>query len=514
MKITRALISVSDKTGVDKLAAFLAGMGVEILSTGGTAKFLREKGIKVIDVSEYTGFPEIMDGRVKTLHPKVHGGILGIRANKEHCESLNKLGIPFIDMVVVNLYPFEATIKKSNVTLEDAIENIDIGGPTMIRAAAKNWQDVVVLVDPADYEKAMEYIKAGDVPKEFKMQLSAKVYTHTARYDGMISSYLTGLSGENGKMFPEALNFQFYKAQECRYGENPHQKAAFYREKSPSFACVSTAKQLQGKELSYNNILDTDSSFRIALDFKEPAACIVKHNNPCGVAIASVLVDAFVNARACDPVSAFGGIVAFNRKVDAATAQEIIKGYVEVVIAPGYEKGALEALANKKDIRVLDVEGQPFGMEGMEMRRVLGGLLVQEFDAPTFDASTIKVVTKRAPTAQELKGLEFAWKVCKHVKSNAILITTDTATVGVGAGQMSRVDSSKISISKALSSTKGCVVASDAFFPFPDALEALIAAGITAVIQPGGSVKDNEAIATADKHNIAMVMTGQRHFKH
>lgn len=514
MAIKRAVISVSDKRGVDVIAAFLQSQGVDILSTGGTAKFLKEKGIKVTDISDYTGFPEIMDGRVKTLHPKVHGGILAIREKEEHVKSLERLGIPFIDMIIVNLYPFEATIKKPNVSFEEVIENIDIGGPTMIRAAAKNFQDVVVVVDPEDYNIIIDYMKKGEIPYEFKFYLAKKVFTHTANYDGMISSYLTKVTKEGLQDFPEVLNLQYQKVQECRYGENPHQKAAFYKENNVTVACVSSAKKLQGKELSYNNFLDTDSCFRIVLEFEEPAAVIVKHNNPSGVAFSDNLKKAYLMARECDPVSAFGGIVALNRKVNAETAKEIAETFVEVVIAPGYDIDALEIFGKQPNLRVLDVAGLPMRIEGLEMRRVVGGMLIQDFDLVTFDKEKLNVVTKRPPTEEEMKALEFAWKVCKHVKSNAILIANNNATVGVGAGQMSRVDSAKIAVMKARSELKGCVAASDAFFPFPDGLQVLADAGITAVIQPGGSMRDKEVIEIADKYNIAMVMTGIRHFKH
>ncbi len=514
MIIKRAVISVSDKTGIDTFAAFLQSHGVEILSTGGTAKFMKKKGIKVIDISDYTGFPEIMDGRVKTLHPKVHGGILAIRSKAEHVASLEQLNIPFIDMVVVNLYPFEATIKKEGVSFEEVIENIDIGGPTMIRAAAKNFQDVVVVVDPEDYSTVIDYMKKGEIPYDFRFYLAKKVFSHTARYDGMISSHLTKITKDGTQTFPEVLNLQYVKVQECRYGENPHQKAAFYKEKDVNIACVSSAKKLQGKELSYNNFLDTDSCFRIVVEFDEPAAVIVKHNNPCGAACSENLKDAYLMARECDPVSAFGGIVALNRKVDGETAKEIAETFVEVVIAPGYEKDALEIFSKQPNLRVLDVEGLPLKIEGMEMRRVVGGMLVQDFDLITYDKNNLKVVTKRKPTDDEMKALEFAWKICKHVKSNAILISNKNATVGVGAGQMSRVDSARIAVMKARSDLKGCVAASDAFFPFPDGLQVLAEAGITAVIQPGGSMRDKEVIEVADKYNIAMVFTGIRHFKH
>lgn len=514
MVINRAIISVSDKRGLDKLGKFLSENGVEILSTGGTAKYLRDSGINVIEISEYTGFPEIMDGRVKTLHPKVHGGILAIRSKKEHCESLQKLNIPFIDLVVVNLYPFEETIKKNNVSFEEVIENIDIGGPTLIRAAAKNFQDVLVVVDPDDYDSLIEYLKDGNIPYDFRFYLAKKVFAHTARYDGLISSYLSRITDKGLKEYPDILNLQYEKVYECRYGENPHQKAAFYKEKNINFACVSSAKKIQGKELSYNNFLDTDSAFRIALEFEEPCAVIVKHNNPCGVAVSDVLKNAYVLARECDPVSSFGGIVALNRKVDSETAKEITETFVEVVIAPGYEEKALEIFAKQPNLRVLDVEGLPMRIEGLEMRRVVGGMLVQDFDLISYDKDKLQVVTKRKPTDEEMEALFFAWKVCKHVKSNAILIARKNVTVGIGAGQMSRVDSAKIAVMKARSDLRGCVAASDAFFPFPDGLQVLAEAGVSAVIQPGGSLRDKEVIDLADSYNIAMVFTGVRHFKH
>lgn len=514
MAIRRALISVSDKSGIDRLASFLSNKGVEILSTGGTASFLKNKGIPVVDVSDYTGFPEIMDGRVKTLHPKIHGGILGIRSKIEHVESLKKLNIPFIDMVVVNLYPFEATIKKPGVSFEEIIENIDIGGPTLLRASAKNFQDVLVLVDPTDYDRAIEYIEKGEIPYDFKFYLAKKVYAHTARYDGVISSYLSSLQDGKVNMFPDVLNLQYFKVQECRYGENPHQRAAFYKEQNIDFACVSSAKKIQGKELSYNNILDTDSCFRIVIEFTEPAAVIVKHNNPCGVATSKDIVKAYKLARDCDPISAFGGIVAINRKVNADLAKEIAETFVEVVIAPGYDKEALNIFSAHPNLRVLDVEGLPMKIEGLELRRVVGGMLVQDYDTITYEKDKLQVVTKRKPTEDELKALDFAWKIAKHVKSNAILIAKEDMTVGVGAGQMSRVDSARIAVMKARQSTKGCVAASDAFFPFPDGIQVLADAGITAVIQPGGSLRDKEVIELADKYNMAMVFTGYRHFKH
>jgi phosphoribosylaminoimidazolecarboxamide formyltransferase/IMP cyclohydrolase len=518
-KIRRAVISVSNKSGVVSFAKELANMGVEILSTGGTAKALREQGVSVLDISEYTGFPEMLDGRVKTLHPKVHGGLLGQRSKPEHVKKMEEHGILPIDLVAVNLYPFEATIAKEECTLEDAIENIDIGGPTMIRAAAKNYPDVTVVVDPEDYAVVLSELKQkGEVSAETNFRLAKKVYQHTARYDAAISNYLGQIEGgKKTDKFPETFTFQVKKAQELRYGENPHQKAAFYREYLSPEPSVSNAVQLQGKELSYNNILDTDSAFETVKEFKEPAVVIIKHNNPCGVAISNTaLADAYRKAKECDPVSAFGGVVGFNRAVDEETAKEMAKIFLEVIIAPGYDKKALEILKAKKDLRILQAPPLSAGYlaEGLDLRKVVGGLLLQTRDLGRVPMDQWKVVTKRKPTEQEMKGMAFGWLVAKHVKSNAIILVREDRTIGIGAGQMSRVDSTRIAVMKAQSPTKGTVLASDAMFPFRDGVDAGAEAGAVAVIQPGGSIRDDEVIAAADEHNIAMVFTGMRHFRH
>ncbi|HEX5036465.1 MAG TPA: bifunctional phosphoribosylaminoimidazolecarboxamide formyltransferase/IMP cyclohydrolase [bacterium] len=525
-KIQRALISVSDKTGIVDLAKGLAALGVEILSTGGSAKLLRDQGFKVIEVGDYTGQPEILDGRLKTLHPKIHGGILGMRSNPKHLEEMKASGIGPIDLIAINLYPFEQTIARAGAVhelpLHEAIEQIDIGGPTMIRAAAKNWQDVAVLTDPADYPLVLEELKkAGSVSKETKFRLAQKVFMLTARYDGAIANYLTG--GREGA-FPEAFNYQGRKIQELRYGENPHQKAAFYGDvgvqAEPS---VAIAKQLHGKELSYNNIMDLDAALEAAKEFDSAAVVIIKHATPCGVAQGrtqgSPLQEIFVNARACDPTSAFGGIIALNATVDLATAQEIGKDFYECVIAHGFEKDAFEALAAKKNIRLMELPGwkgwdRKARASVPHLRKVTGGLLVQDRDLASVALKECKVVTKRAPSEQEWKAFEFAWKVVKHVKSNAIVYATADKTVGIGGGQVSRVDATKIGASKALSPLKGTVLASDAFFPFRDNVDEAAKAGITAIVQPGGSVKDAETIQAADEHGLAMVFTGVRHFRH
>jgi phosphoribosylaminoimidazolecarboxamide formyltransferase/IMP cyclohydrolase len=518
-KIRRAVISVSNKSGVVSFAKELANMGVEILSTGGTAKALREQGVSVLDISEYTGFPEMLDGRVKTLHPKVHGGLLGQRSKPEHVKKMEEHGILPIDLVAVNLYPFEATIAKEECTLEDAIENIDIGGPTMIRAAAKNYPDVTVIVDPEDYAVVLSELKQkGEVSAETNFRLAKKVYQHTARYDAAISNYLGQIEGgKKTDKFPETFTFQVKKAQELRYGENPHQKAAFYREYLSSEPSVSNAVQLQGKELSYNNILDTDSAFETVKEFKEPAVVIIKHNNPCGVAISNTaLADAYRKAKECDPVSAFGGVVGFNRAVDEETAKEMAQIFLEVIIAPGYDKKALEILKAKKDLRILQAPplSTAYLAEGLDLRKVVGGLLLQTRDLGRVPMDQWKVVTKRKPTEQEKKGMAFGWLVAKHVKSNAIILVREDRTIGIGAGQMSRVDSTRIAVMKAQSPTKGTVLASDAMFPFRDGVDAGAEAGAVAVIQPGGSIRDDEVIAAADEHSIAMVFTGMRHFRH
>lgn len=516
-KITRALISVSDKNGIIEFAQQLSTYGVELLSTGGTAKLLRDAGLTVKDVSEFTGFPEMLDGRVKTLHPKVHGGLLGMRSNPEHVAKMKEHGIENIDMVIVNLYPFEATVAKEGCKLEDAIENIDIGGPTMLRSAAKNHPDVTVLVDSSDYAPVMAEMQAngGSVSPETNFRLAVKVFQHTAAYDGAISNYLGARIGTDVQEYPETFTLQVKKAQDLRYGENPQQSAAFYVEKGITEPCVSNAIQLQGKELSFNNIIDLDAAIETVKEFDKSAAVIIKHTNPCGAALAESPLTAYLKARECDPVSAFGGIVGFNRQVDAATARELTSTFLEAVIAPGYTDEALEIFTAKKNVRVMQVPLlAEYVAQGRDLKKVTGGLLVQQRDLGMVHASDCKIVTHRAPTASELEALDFAWRVCKHVKSNAIVFTGRDQTVGIGAGQMSRVDSSKIAVQKALLPTKGTVLASDAFFPFRDGVDAAAEAGVTAIIQPGGSVRDQEVIDAANEHSIAMLFTGMRHFRH
>jgi len=517
--IKRALVSVSDKTGIIEFAQGLVNLKVEILSTGGTAKTLKSQGLPIIDVSEYTGFPEMLDGRVKTLHPKIHGGLLGIRDNPEHVKKMKEFDINPIDLVVVNLYPFEATVSKKDCPLEDAIENIDIGGPTMLRSAAKNYRFVTVIVDPADYTVVLKEMKEnnGEVSEETNFSLAKKVFQNTARYDGAISNYLSSLTPERKRMkFPETLNLQFYKVQGLRYGENPHQEAAFYREGEVKQPSSVNALQIQGKELSFNNILDIDSAIDTIKEFNETATVIIKHNNPCGVALSmKSVLDAYEKAKACDPVSAFGGIVAVNRTIDAETANAITSLFTEVVIAPDFTPGALEIFKTKKDLRLLKLPMiREYPPIGFDLKKVTGGILIQDRDLLTVDISKAKVVTKISPTMQELNALDFAWKVCKHVKSNAIVYAQKEQLIGVGAGQMSRVDSSKIAAFKARFPLKGAVMASDAMFPFRDNVDAAAEVGITAIVQPGGSVRDEEVITAADEFGIAMLFTGVRHFKH
>jgi phosphoribosylaminoimidazolecarboxamide formyltransferase/IMP cyclohydrolase len=518
-KIRRAIISVSDKSGVVSFAKGLAQLDVEILSTGGTAKTLRENGVLVKDISEYTGFPEMLDGRVKTLHPKVHGGLLGQRSKKEHVNKMKEHGILPIDLVAVNLYPFEATIAKEGCSLEEAIENIDIGGPTMLRSAGKNYPDVTVLVDPKDYDPVLSELKEkGEISIETNFRLSKKVFQHTARYDGAISNYLGQI--EKGKKlyeFPETFTFQVKKAQELRYGENPHQKAAFYHEYLLTEPSVSNAIQIQGKELSFNNILDVDSAYETVKEFDEIGVVIIKHNNPCGVAVSSKnLADAYRKARDCDPVSAYGGVVGFNRVVDEETANEMGPIFLEVIIAPGYDPRALEILKKKKDLRIMQTPPlTSYSLQrGFDLRKVVGGLLVQERDLGKIPMDQWKVVTKRKPTEEEKRAMAFGWRVAKHVKSNAIVLVREDRTIGIGAGQMSRVDSTRLAVMKAQSPTKGTVLASDAMFPFRDGVDTGAEAGAVAIIQPGGSIRDDEVIKAADEHNIAMVFTGMRHFRH
>ena len=516
-KITRALISVSYKRGIIEFSKVLANYGVEILSTGGTAKLLREAGLTVKDVSDFTGFPEMLDGRVKTLHPKVHGGLLGMRSNPEHVAKMKEHGIENIDMVVVNLYPFEATIAKEGCRLEDAIENIDIGGPTMLRSAAKNYPDVTVLVDSHDYATVLDEMRDNDgaVSAATNFGLAVKVFQHTAAYDGAISNYLGArLTGEVQE-YPPTYTLQVKKAQDLRYGENPHQTAAFYVESGISEPCVSNAHQLQGKELSFNNIIDLDAAIETVKEFEQSAAVIIKHTNPCGAALADSPLTAYLKARECDPVSAFGGIVGFNRNVDADTARELTSTFLEAVIAPGYTDEALDIFTAKKNVRVMQVPLlDSYVAKGYDLKRVTGGLMVQARDLGMINALDCRVVTERTPSPAEYEALDFAWRVCKHVKSNAIVFTNRDQTVGIGAGQMSRVDSSKIAVQKALLPTQGTVLASDAFFPFRDGVDAAAEAGVIAIIQPGGSVRDEEVIKAANEHGIAMIFTNMRHFRH
>ena len=518
--IKRALISVSDKTNIIDFARRLMSLGVEILSTGGTAKLLADNSIAVIEVSDYTGFPEMMDGRVKTLHPRVHGGILGRRGVDDLIMEQNE--IKPIDMVVVNLYPFEQTIAKPNCDLATAIENIDIGDPTMLRAAAKNYSAVTVIVDSDDYEVVLNEMKNnnGAVTDTTRFSLATKAFEHTARYDGAIANYLGSIQpGKPRLEFSHTFNLQLIKSQEMRYGENPHQKAAFYVEHNPHEACIATARQIQGKELSFNNIADTDAALECVKGLQEPACVIVKHANPCGVAVGKTIREAYDRAYSTDPTSAFGGIIAFNRSLDVETAKIIVeRQFVEVIIAPEIDEEAKEILTSKKNIRVLACgDWNEVRCPGLDYRRVNGGLLVQDRDLGMIEEKDLKIVTKRAPTAQEMKDLIFAWKVCKFVKSNAIVYCKDYMTVGVGAGQMSRVYSARIAAIKAADAgleVKGSVMASDAFFPFRDGLDSAAEVGITAVIQPGGSMRDDEVITAADEHGIAMVFTGMRHFRH
>ena len=517
--IQRALISVSDKSGIVEFAGQLHNAGVEILSTGGTAKLLSDNGIAVIEVSDYTGFPEMMAGRVKTLHPKVHGGILGRRGSDDAV--MQEHGIPPIDMVVVNLYPFEQTVANPDCDLATAIENIDIGGPTLIRAAAKNHAAVTVLVDNADYAKVLEEMAAsqGEVSAATRFRLAVKTFEHTARYDGAIANYLGTLTNDGEKeAFPHTLSMQYKKVQSMRYGENPHQGAAFYVEHNTAEASVATAAQLQGKALSYNNVADTDAALECVKQFDEGPACvIVKHANPCGVALGSSPLEAYDRAYSTDPESAFGGIIAFNQALDAETARAIIdRQFVEVIIAPEVNDAALALLVEKKNVRVLACGAWPAtAAERLDFKRVNGGLLVQEADLALYNET--RVVTERAPGEAEMKDLLFTWRICKYVKSNAIIYGKDAMTIGVGAGQMSRINSARIAGIKAGHAgleVKGSVMASDAFFPFRDGIDQAAEAGITAVIQPGGSMRDEETIAAANEHGMAMVFTGMRHFRH
>ncbi|MFD2611499.1 bifunctional phosphoribosylaminoimidazolecarboxamide formyltransferase/IMP cyclohydrolase [Paenibacillus gansuensis] len=516
MAIRRALISVSDKTGIVEFSEQLAKLGVELVSTGGTKSLLEQHGVPVIGISEVTGFPEIMDGRVKTLHPAVHSGLLAVRDNEEHTAQMKELGLDYIDLVIVNLYPFAATIAKPDVSYEDAIENIDIGGPTMLRSAAKNHAFVTVVVDASDYNTVIEEIRAGeDTTLETRKRLAAKVFRHTAAYDALISDYL---SKQTGEPLPERYTVTYEKVQDLRYGENPHQQAAFYREPLAAQGNITTAEQLHGKELSYNNINDANAALQILKEFNEPAVVAVKHMNPCGVGIGETIHEAYQKAYAADPTSIFGGIVAANRVIGQETAMLLNEIFLEIVIAPDFTPEALQILTQKKNIRLMK-HGENFAAAGTAstapvITTVEGGMLIQDRDVKQLSEADLTVVTDRKPTDAELKQLLFGWKVVKHVKSNAIVLAKDDMTIGVGAGQMNRVGAAKIAIEQAAEKAQGSILASDAFFPMGDTLELAAKAGITAVIQPGGSIKDEESIKVANQYGIAMVFTGVRHFKH
>jgi phosphoribosylaminoimidazolecarboxamide formyltransferase/IMP cyclohydrolase len=519
VKIRQALVSVSDKTGIVEFARALHALGVVLLSTGGTARLLRTAGLPVSEIGQYTGFPEMLDGRVKTLHPKVHGGILARRDVAAHMAQVEAAEIPLIDLVVVNLYPFADTVAAPDCTLEEAIENIDIGGPAMVRAAAKNFHGVAVVTDPADYGEIIETLRAQDgaLGERARFDLARKAFVHTARYDSAIANYLTSLDAAGERQpFPDRLHLAYDKVQALRYGENPHQSAAFYREPDIAAGRIASYRQLQGKELSYNNIADADAAWECVRSFDDPACVIIKHANPCGAAVGASGAEAYHKAFATDPSSAFGGIIAFNRTVERDAAEAVSQQFLEVLIAPGFSAEARVLLGSKQNVRVLEV---PLGESpaGWDLKRVGGGLLVQAVDAARIGPSDPKVVTRRPPTETELADLLFAWRVAKFVKSNAIVYCQGGRTVGIGAGQMSRVDSARIAVVKADQaglSVSGAVAASDAFFPFRDGVDVLAQAGASAVIQPGGSVRDAEVIAAADEHGLAMVFTGVRHFRH
>jgi phosphoribosylaminoimidazolecarboxamide formyltransferase/IMP cyclohydrolase len=522
--IKQALLSVSDKTGVLEFARALSAQGVKLLSTGGTAKLLADNGVPVTEVADYTGFPEMLDGRVKTLHPKVHGGILARRDFPEHVAKLEEHDIPTIDMVVVNLYPFQQTVAKDECALEDAIENIDIGGPTMLRSAAKNHKDVVVVCDPADYARVLAEMAAGEVPYDTRFMLAKKVFAHTAQYDGAITNYLTSLGEDKAHAtraaYPQTLNMSFEKVQDMRYGENPHQSAAFYRDLAPAVGALASYKQLQGKELSYNNIADADAAWECVKSLGgmgQSAGCvIVKHANPCGVAIGADALDAYSRALQTDPTSAFGGIIALNVPLDGKTAEAIAKLFVEVLIAPAFTDEARAIMAAKQNVRLLEIP-LGAGQNPFDVKRVGGGLLVQSPDAKNVGLGELRVVTKKQPTQQQLQDLMFAWRVAKFVKSNAIVFCGNGMTLGVGAGQMSRIDSARIASIKAQNAgltLANSAVASDAFFPFRDGLDVVVDAGASCVIQPGGSMRDQEVIDAADERGVVMLYTGARHFRH
>ena len=509
----RALVSVSDKAGIVEFCERLVKCGFEIISTGGTAKVLKEAGLPVIGISELTGFPECLDGRVKTLHPVVHAGLLAMRSNPEHMAQLEKLDINTIDIVAVNLYPFKATISKPNVTFADAVENIDIGGPTMIRAAAKNYQDVAVVVDPKDYERVLSELEAGEITLDTKKYLQYKVFAHTAVYDSMISNYL---AQQLDIRYPDSITFAYEKAQDMRYGENPHQGASYYSEEFIRAGSLSKAKQLWGKELSYNNINDANGALELVKEFDEPCVVASKHANPSGVGVGKTVHEAYVKAYESDPVSVFGGILAINRVVDEATAKEINKIFIEIVIAEGFTKEALDVLTTKKNIRLLELPDIRERREttAYDMKKVYGGLLIQDYDETLFAEENVKVVTNRAPTDAEMKALLFNWKVVKYTKSNAIVIGKEDRTTGIGMGQTNRIWAAQQAIEHAGDEAKGSVMASDAFFPFPDCVAECVKAGITAIIQPGGSKNDQLSIDACNEAGIAMIFVGDRHFRH
>ncbi len=517
--IRRALLSVSDKAGLVELARGLADLGVTLLSTGGTRKALADAGLPVTDISDVTGFPEVLDGRVKTLHPKVHGGILAVRSNPQHARTIAEHGIEPIDLVVCNLYPFEATVARAGSTHEDVVENIDIGGPSMVRSAAKNYHDVAIVTDPGQYAAVLEELRGqGGLSLETRERLAAAAFARTAAYDAAIAAYFAGRAGDS-EAFPPRLDLRLERRTALRYGENPHQKAAFYAEPGVGGACVATAESLHGKELSYNNLLDLDSALNLVREFAEPAAVVIKHNNPCGAAVGTTLAEAFRKAYEGDPLSAFGGVLGFNRELDEATAMQITEpnSFVECVIAPGYSEAAFRVLTTrpswKKNVRILKTGPLDARPGGPDFRRVDGGLLVQDRDHGGGDFAA-KVVTKRPPSPEEMADLRFAWVVCKHVKSNAIVLAKGGKVLGVGAGQMSRVDSVHLAARKAGEGARRSVMASDAYFPFRDNVDAAARAGVTAIVQPGGSVRDQESVDACDEHGLAMVQTGVRHFRH
>ena len=510
----RAIISVSDKTGIIEFAKALVELGYEVISTGGTLSALTDAGVAAISISDITGFPECLDGRVKTLHPALHGGLLAMRANPDHMKQLEELGIGTIDIAVVNLYPFRKTIEKEGVTFEEAIENIDIGGPTMLRAAAKNWQDVAVVTDPADYDRLISQIKEnGDPTRALKAELCRKVFEHTAQYDTMISTYLRKQAGLDD--MPEVLTMTFEKAQDMRYGENPHQRAAFYKDIPVPAGSLVNAIQLQGKELSYNNISDTDGALELLREFDETAVIAVKHANPCGVGVADSISQAYKLAYEADPVSIFGGIVVTNTKIDFVTAKMMNESFLEIIVAPDYTKDALKVFSKKKNLRVLQLDaGKTVAAGTKYMKKVYGGLLVQDYNDKILPDEGFTVVTKAQPTEQQMKDMMLAWKIVKHGKSNGIAIAKDNQSLGIGPGQVSRIWAAEAAIERSGAKIKGSALASDAFFPFDDTVKAAADAGVTCIIQPGGSLRDADSIAACDERDIVMVFTGMRQFKH